>query len=149
MSCFKRAEDGEIHRDDLNKALAHCGFDDRRESLIREACGQVTHYAGLSREEFIQFVCLYERQLNELYRNEFRKYEVKYDMKEMKEKEELKELMAVESLPKLLAELGLEPRRVVLTELLAEVRIERRIRLGQEGLNEMNFTDQIHVKLNC
>ena len=113
-SSFNRfRHDGEIHRDDLNKALAHCGFDDRRPSLIREACGQVTHYAGLSREEFIHFVCLYERQLNELYRNEFLKYEL------------IPEKMAVESLPKLLAQLGLEPRRVVLTELLAEVHIER------------------------
>lgn len=109
-SSFNRfRHDGEIHRDDLDKALAHCGFDDRRGTLIMEALESVTLYAALSRDEFMQFVCLYESRLHELYRAEFLKYERGPGT------------MSVESLPLLLSELGLEPRRVVIEELLQEV----------------------------
>lgn len=109
-SSFNRfRHDGEIHRDDLNKALAHCGFDDRRQALIDEALEQVTRYTALNREEFMQFVCLYESRLHDLYRTEFLKYETSPGA------------MSVQSLPLLLQELGLEPRRVVLEELLKEV----------------------------
>eukprot|EP00913_Durusdinium_trenchii_P035740 g33443.t1 len=61
------------------------------------------------RDEFMQFVCLYESRLHELYRAEFLKYERGPGT------------MSVESLPLLLSELGLEPRRVVIEELLQEV----------------------------
>ncbi|CAK9003972.1 unnamed protein product [Durusdinium trenchii] len=63
----------------------------------------------LEGDEFMQFVCLYESRLHELYRAEFLKYERGPGT------------MSVESLPLLLSELGLEPRRVVIEELLQEV----------------------------
>jgi len=109
-SSFNRfRHDGEIHRDDLDKALAHCGFDDRQPTLIDEAFEEVTSYTALNREEFMHFVCLYEARLHDLYRSEFLKYETSPGA------------MSVHSLPQLLAELGLEPRRVVIEELLKEV----------------------------
>ncbi|CAE7257287.1 CML15 [Symbiodinium sp. CCMP2592] len=108
-SSFNRyRHDGEIHLDDLSKALAHCGFRDRRPALIEEACKQVTRFATLDRDEFTSFVCLYESGLLNLYRAEFTKYEDAGHI-------------VVDSFAPLLKELGLEPRQIVLDELVAEV----------------------------
>ncbi|CAE7681914.1 unnamed protein product [Symbiodinium sp. CCMP2456] len=108
-SSFNRyRHDGEIHLDDLSRALAHCGFRDRRPLLIEEACKQVTRFATLDRDEFTSFVCLYESGLLNLYRAEFTKYEDAGHI-------------AVDSFAPLLKELGLEPRQIVLDELVAEV----------------------------
>ncbi|CAE7206277.1 CML12, partial [Symbiodinium pilosum] len=108
-SSFNRfRNDGEIHFDDLSRALAHCGFRDRRPRLIEDTCKQVTQFATLDREEFTSFVRLYESELLNLYRAEFAKYEDSGNI-------------AVESLEPLLKQLGLEPRHAVLEELLLEI----------------------------
>ncbi|CAE7200644.1 CALML5 [Symbiodinium sp. CCMP2456] len=67
----KFASDGEIHVDDLRRALQLCGFCDVREAALQEALKDCTAYNTLDKGEFESFVCRFDCGLHGTYKMEF------------------------------------------------------------------------------
>mmetsp|Transcript_9365 Transcript_9365/g.22467 ORF Transcript_9365/g.22467 Transcript_9365/m.22467 type:complete len:835 (-) Transcript_9365:60-2564(-) len=101
--------DGEIHLDDLKKALLACGFCDVRENVFQDAVKDLTCYNTLDRSEFDLFVCRYETALHETYELEFSQLDTRAGTIDAAE------------LDRLLCRIGQPVRRFVLDELVHEV----------------------------
>ncbi|CAK9088288.1 Calmodulin-like protein 1 (OsCaM61) [Durusdinium trenchii] len=105
--------DGEIHSDDIPRALLHCGFEDTRPRLVASALQKVAEYNTLDEDEFLHFMCEYEEELKEDAFQHFQKY-----MADGR--------LPFSSLPSILKEMELQPCRRVLTQLTEEVMGEPR-----------------------
>eukprot|EP00435_Cladocopium_sp_Y103_P020349 s530_g4.t5 len=105
LQSFRRyLYDGEIHADDLTKALLHSGIEDVRPQLIALVLAKVAEYNTLDEDEFLHFMCQYEEEQREDALNHFQKFAVNGQI-------------PVESMSGLLAALELNPRFRVLTQI--------------------------------
>jgi len=102
--------DGEMHRDDLKRALPLCGYDDVRDSLTREVLANLTNFNTLDKHEFSRFVCMYETCLYKNYHIEFHTFD-----------QDDTGSIDAGKIKQLLSRIGLNPRTCVVKELLTEV----------------------------
>ena len=100
--------DGEIHSDDLPKALLHSGFEDCRPHLIASALAKVAEYSTLDEDEFLNFMCQYEEDQQEDASDHFQKFAENGHV-------------CFSSMTDLLSALELFPRRRVLVQIISEV----------------------------
>jgi len=104
--------DGEIHADDLTKALLHSGIEDVRPELIALVLCKVAEYNTLDEDEFLHFMCQYEEEQREDALTHFQNFAVNGQV-------------TMESMSGLLAALELNPRGRVLRQICQEVSGER------------------------
>lgn len=106
----KFASDGEIHVDDLRRALQLCGFCDVREAALQEALKDCITYNTLDKGEFESFVCRFDCGLHGTYKMEFGQLDPCSDG-----------TIDAGQLEQLLIRIGQPVRRFVLDELVNEV----------------------------
>lgn len=102
--------DGEIHADDLPRALQRCGFEDCRLYIVASVLAQITDYNTLDQDEYLDFMRMYEEQLRDNYLKQFQKFDPKFQGR-----------VQTKDLRRLLASLELTPRLAVIHEIVAEV----------------------------
>lgn len=103
--------DGEIHLEDLTKALKCCGVKDPRVSMVHDVLRNLTPYTSLDLTEFVRFVCLFEASLQSTHRFEFQRFD-----------SDATGTVAIEDIGLLLEKLGMIARQCVVEELVGEVR---------------------------
>eukprot|EP00929_Paragymnodinium_shiwhaense_P102021 TRINITY_DN65229_c0_g1_i1.p1 TRINITY_DN65229_c0_g1~~TRINITY_DN65229_c0_g1_i1.p1 ORF type:complete len:1163 (+),score=322.79 TRINITY_DN65229_c0_g1_i1:156-3644(+) len=106
----KLGHDNFIHRDELPRALMHCGISHPMEEWISKVLSDITDHSAINEVEFIRFVGSYIGLQTESYGVAFRECDA--DGSGYVEADELAEL---------LKNLGVEPMRHVLDEVIQEV----------------------------
>jgi len=101
---------GEVHKDDLPKALEFCGFMKPRTDWVHEVFVGITTFAGLEQDEFITFVQNYREVQHKAFAAAFDAEDVNGTG-----------LLEVSGLQRLINNLGVYPMSHVLEEVIAEV----------------------------
>jgi Ca2+-binding EF-hand superfamily protein len=106
----KMKDDGQIHHDDLPRALALAGFECPDMRWIDEVYDAITKYSSIGQEEFVRFVRGYAHRQREAYAAAFAKCD-----------EDGSGMVTAGELKNLLRSFGSEPMRHVFAELIREV----------------------------
>jgi Ca2+-binding EF-hand superfamily protein len=130
---FKMQDDGQIHHDDLSRALELSGFSRPESSWIDEVYYTITQYSAMSLDDFIQFVRGYEKRQKKAFADAFTDADT--DGSGEVEMEELAEV---------LKNFGIEPMRHVLNEVFEETDEDGKGTLDLEEFD--NVMDLIRVR---
>lgn len=133
LQSFRRyLYDGEIHADDLPKALLHSGIEDIRPELIAVVLVKVAEYNTLDEEEFLHFMCQYEEEQREDALTHFQKFAVNGQV-------------SMESMSELLAALELTPRRRVITQICGSREVSEERGEAMTGLDFPQFLKVVEM----
>jgi Ca2+-binding EF-hand superfamily protein len=106
----KMKDDGQIHHDDLLRALGLAGFQCPDQQWVDEVYNQLTKYSSISQDEFVRFVRGYSQRQRQAYAEAFSRWD-----------EDGSGMVESAELVKLLRSFGIEPMNHVLNEIVGEV----------------------------
>jgi len=125
----KLRDDGELHKDDLARALELCGFAPTNQEWIEEVFSELTQYTTLEETEFLTFTSRYQKRQHRAQEEAFIRCDANGNG--YVEREELAEL---------LRSFGIEPMTHVLDEVLDEVDMD-----GQGSLDLAEFRQVMEI----
>mmetsp|Transcript_32932 Transcript_32932/g.78869 ORF Transcript_32932/g.78869 Transcript_32932/m.78869 type:complete len:837 (+) Transcript_32932:41-2551(+) len=113
--------DGEIHSDDLPRALLRSGFEDCRPHLISVVLAKVSEYNSLDEDEFLHFMCMYEEHLHDDLQEQFQLFDLartgRVDRAALEELLEAQDLLVRRAvLDECLGQVAINPSSVSFTE---------------------------------
>lgn len=106
----KLRQDGEMHAEDLVRALQLCGHEQLEYSGVAEVLAGLTKFSTLSEKEFVRFICRFEANERQRYRAEFARFDADGSGS-----------IDAGELAALFESLGVPPMKCVLEEVIAEV----------------------------
>jgi len=125
----KYRDDGELHRDDIAKALECIGHAYPKADWIATSYSGITSYTTITKIEFIKFVSEYEQRQHEAYQQAFKETDDNGNGR-----------IDAEELAALLKSLHIEPMRHVLQEVFEEVNED-----GGGNLDFAEFEQLMHM----